>query len=427
MSIKAGQILTVAGNHLVERVQDQGLGQVRIPIDTIREVGNEYIVDQIPQEPDFTFTLNSLDVSCDFEATLHGKVGGSASAAGPAAGDPIGTEYSWNDVTAINIASPWKKDVADTGQVNAGHLVPAFTPTRVRYQMGVTENATQTAELMGGVFYYGGFAPVEDFFTGDGAQTAFATTHPAVHHRLGGLGGGTFRSVFGVLVDGQQLTEGADYTVAGGAATPGTVATVTFNTAPAAGASVRFAYFTSDAIAFPQAVHSSVIVKPGAVRGRNVVVSVASGARASGQVAGWQPMHNTQQFQIDATADTTPDREMGNPEPVERIVNSRNCTGQMTQRFKQAADFFSLMHTITGLDGESEILGWLNMNPMQVKIEIFNPRNASQILKTLYVPDAQFDIPGTPPRVNTPIDWTLTWNSLSGTYSAFKGSTAGII
>src|SRR3954467_6892468 len=107
MSVHAGTILTVAGRTVLQRVQSSGLGDVRIPMDTIREVGNELVVDKIPTEPDFTFTLESLDVSADIEAMLHGRRGDDDSE-GAAADDPDGTEYPWETVEPLNIASPWK-------------------------------------------------------------------------------------------------------------------------------------------------------------------------------------------------------------------------------------------------------------------------------------------------------------------------------
>jgi hypothetical protein len=56
-----------------------------------------------------------------------------------------------------------------------------------------------------------------------------------------------------------------------------------------------------------------------------------------------------------------------------------------------------------------------------LKLEIQNPKDTGTTIKTLYVEDALFDIPGTPARVNQPTDFAMGWQSRSGTYSAFKG------
>src|SRR5215210_1501523 len=131
MSVHAGTILHVGGNNVIDRIQSAGLdGQV--PIETIREVGNRLVVDKIPGEPDFTFTMESLDVSTDLMAFLTGKVGAVGEPAGaPGAADPAGTRYRWEDTRPINIASPWKDpNSGAAGNIIAGHLIPSYYPTR---------------------------------------------------------------------------------------------------------------------------------------------------------------------------------------------------------------------------------------------------------------------------------------------------------
>jgi hypothetical protein len=271
MSVQAGEILHVAGNNVIDRIQSAGLGNVQVPIERILEVGNRETVDKIPGEPDFTFSMESLDVSVELLAFLSGQVSGSGSAS-VAESLADGTSFDWLDVAgrAVNITSPWKDPATGSaGVVEAGHLIPGYYVTRLAYRYGVTDNASQSVDLSGGAFFYGEFAPTEAFFTGDGATDAFVTPNNAVGYRKGGADGSTFKSVFGVIVDGTLQTEDVDYVV-----TPGTVGagarTITFTTAPATGADVRVCYFTNAAKAFPQSVHASTLVKPGAVRGRNI-------------------------------------------------------------------------------------------------------------------------------------------------------------
>lgn len=413
MSVHAGSILTLAGNNVADRVQSAGLGDATVPIETIREVGNTLVVDKIPGEPDFTFSMESLDVSTDVMAWLTGKYGDSTEPAGaPGAADPAGTEYKWENTGYVNVASPWKDPINDAaGNVVAGHLIPGYFPTRVRYAFGVTDFATQTVELGGGTFYYGKAAPVEQFEVGDGTIVAFVSDDPVVQHRLGGGAGTTFRNVFGVIAGGVPQIEGVDYTVAGGAGTP---ATITFTVPPAALATVRFCYFTTAAKAYPQAVHASTIVKPGAVRGRNIVVWLgAGGARAR--------MSSVQSIELEATVESEVEREMGSEEPTGRVVNGRDCTGSVTVRSKDAAAFIALLAKVTGVL-PAEVFGYLNQNAIPLEIQIQNPKNPGAILKTLYVADAIFQVPGTPARVNAPTDFALRWDSQSGTYSEYKGA-----
>jgi hypothetical protein len=412
MSVHAGSILTIGGANVIDRIQSAGLGDVNVPIETIREVGNRLVVDKIPGEPDFTFTIETLDVSTDLMAFLTGKVGAIADPAGaPGAADPPGTEYKWEDCGCVNIVSPWKDPLSGAaGDVVAGHLIPNYYATRVSYRYGVTDNAGMTAELGGGSFYYGGATPVEEYADGDGTQAAFVTSEPVVHHRIGGGGGTTFRDVFGVNVGGTPMIEGADYTVA----TAGGVATITFVTPPADGDLVRFTYFTSALHAYPQAVHASTVTKPGAVRGRHIPIFLGAGVAR-------QRLASVQSFELEATVDSEVEREMGSEEPVGRTINGRDCTGSITVRSKDADAFLGLLAKITGAPVD-EVFGYLNQNPIPLEVPILNPKNPGTVLKTLYVSDAIFQMPGTPARVNTPTDFTLRWDSQNGTYSEFKGA-----
>src|SRR3954454_4721332 len=169
MSIRAGSILYLSGNNVIDRIQQAGLGKVNLPMETIREVGNREVVDKVPQEPDFTFSMQSLDVSTDIMAWLTGAApGGSASAAAPGASDPEGTQYDWLDCQMVNVPSPWKDPTTGSaGVIEAGHLVPGYYPTKITYNFGVTDNAQQTVELAGGSYYYGEGTPKEQQFTGD--------------------------------------------------------------------------------------------------------------------------------------------------------------------------------------------------------------------------------------------------------------------
>jgi hypothetical protein len=421
MSIRAGSILTVAGRNVVDRLQSAGLGDARIPIETIREIGNDLVVDKVPGEPDFTFTMEGLDTSVELMALLHGKIGtGTDPTAGYAgAADPDGTEYRWEDCQPLNIVSPWKRNAGSAGgNINAGLLIPGYYPTRISYRFGVTDNAGQTVELGGGSYYYAETAPVEETAVGDGVQSAFVTSESARALRLGGSGGSTFQRVFGVLVGGRYMTRGVDYveSVPGGTgAGASAVTTLTFVTPPAVGELVRFVYFTETAKAYPQAVNADAVVKPGAVRGRNIVVLV--GTRGTDQVR----LPGVQTVELTGTYDSEVEREMGNPEPTGRSVNGVDTTGTVTLRPKDKDALFSAFEKVTGVN-RAEVFGYLNDNLVPVEIQIQNPKNPGQILKTLYVEQGKFQLPGTPARVNTATDFSMQFDSATGSFSEFKGA-----
>jgi hypothetical protein len=417
MSVHAGTILHVAGNNVIDRLQSAGLGDVQVPTEVIREVGNRLVVDKIPGDPDFTFSMESFDVTTELEAMLIGKRGATLNdpTAQPGAADAVGTVYDFTLAQFVNIVSPWKDSTAGAaGTVKWGHVIPGYFPTRIQYRYGVSDNASETVELAGGAFYYAPGAPVEQIETGDGTETDFATDDPAIPYRIGGSGGTTFKSVFGVIVNGILQTEGVDYTQLPNNSASAAVATVTFATAPANGAVITFCYFTTATRAFPQAVHPTAINKPGAIRGRNICVYLGTGG-ARQKVAG------VQSFELDATIDGTVDREFCNEEIVGRTINSFDVNGTLTVRPKDGDAFMAVLSKMTGVP-LGEVVGFLNTNSIPLEVALMNPKNPAQTLKTLYVADAIFQPPGTPARVNAPTDFAIRWESQSGSYQAIKGA-----
>lgn len=418
MSVHAGTILHIGGANVIDRIQSAGLGDVRLPIETIREVGNELVVDKVPGEQEFTFTMESFDASTDLMAFLTGKVGAAASASPPGGADIDGTTYAWEDVRTVNITSPWKDaSTGSAGAVSAGHIIPGYFPTRIRYRFGVTDNATQEAELTGGSFYYALHAPVEDFAEGDGADTTFVTSLNAVGHRIGGGTATEYRFVYGVIVDDTLQIEDVDYTVSGGSIdTPANV-TITFATAPADGAQIRFCYFTDEAQAWPRSRHADPTVKPGAVRGRNIKIYLGSGGSR-------QRVASVQAMELEATTETEVEREMGSEEIVGRTINGRDCTGTITVRSRDAEAFIALLSKVTGV-ATDEVFGYQNTGyTIPLTVQITNPKDAGTVIKTLAVDDAIFQPPGTPARVDTPTDFAIRFDSQDGTFREVKGEYA---
>ncbi len=412
MSIRAGSIVTVAGRNVVDRLQSAGLGDARIPIETIREIGNDLVVDKIPGEPDFTFSMESWDVSTDLMAFLHGAIGNQLVTEPPGFGDAAQTAYNWESCEFVNITSPWKSNVGSAGgNIGGGLIIPGYYPTRLRYRFGVTDNAVQEVELAGGSFYYAKYAPVEEVSVAGGA--AYVTSEAARALRVGGPAATVYQRVFGVLLDGVLQVRNVDYvesTAAVGAAAG--VATITFTVAPGVGQQVRFTYFTDVAKALPQAVNADATVKPGAVRGRNIIIRLDPDG-VDARLPGVQTM------ELEATVEGEVERELGNSEITGRTINGTDTTGTVTIRPKDIPGFFYMMELITGRV-QTEVYDYFNQESVPVQIDIQNPKNTAEILKSLYIADGQFQPPGTPARVNAATDFSVTFNSVSGTFSEHK-------
>lgn len=417
MSILAGTILHVGGNNVIDRLQSAGLGNTKMPYETIREIGNMNIVDKVPGEPAVTFAMDSLDVTVEIEAWLTGKLGGGTPATAPGSSDPDGTAYLIDGVHTgfVNITSPWRDPLSSAGTISAGHIIPGFFPTRINYAFGVTANASETVEFAGSTYYYHTSAPVEQYATGTGAQVAFVTPDAAVPWREGGAGGTIFRSIFGVIVDGVLMTKGVDYSTSPTNSAAAAVATLTFVVAPANNAVIKYCYFTAAARNFPASLNSSAIVKPAAVRGRNICVFLGSGASAA-------QMGGIQSATLDFAVTGQVERELCSYEVTGYTVTGTDVTGSIVVRPHTLTSLAAALAKVTGV-AASEVYGWINTNAIPLSIKIQNPKNSAQILKTLYVSDAIFDVPDLPTKVNTPVDVTFAYQSQTGTYTVYKGDS----
>src|SRR5947209_17074450 len=114
--IPSGSIVHAGGRTVINRLQDAGLQDPRVPTQTVYETGNDLVVGKILTEADFRFQLTSWDVSCDMMALLAGKM---STLGNPiSGGDAAGTQYRWENCVPINVMSPWKRDTGSQG----GHI-----------------------------------------------------------------------------------------------------------------------------------------------------------------------------------------------------------------------------------------------------------------------------------------------------------------
>lgn len=433
MAIPAGHIITVGGLNVVDRLQDTGLQNPKVPTETVRETGNDLVVGKILTEADFAFQMQSWDVSCDMMALLNGKMGGTGATEGPASTDAVGTLYHWENCQFVNLACPWARDTGtEGGDITSGVLVPAYYPSALTYKFGVTANAEQTVTVNGGAYYMSdafpieaiaaSAFPIEEFVKPIAKASTMETKEPAKVYRIGGFGSEKYRHVFGVLVNGVIQQEGIDYVEEGGAI-PGKAATkvkIKFTKEFAGTETVKFMYFSTTAHAIPQAAHASTVTTPAAVRGRNIEIIVAPTVKELDEAGKFTVLHGIQAFDLSATHTGTIQREMGYQDPIGYNETGIDTNGTITMDPKEEASLYSALATMTGISRE-EVFGYINEHAMAMKAVIYNPAKPSEILKSIIVPDAKFQIPGTAAKVNTTLSLPLTWESELGTFYERKG------
>ena len=415
MAIPAGHIITVGGLNVIDRLQDAGLQNPRVPTETIRETGNDLVVGKVLTEAAFTFQLTSWDTSCDMMALLTGKYGTIEANKGPAGADAAGTKYKWENCQFINLACPWARDTgSEGGHIASGVLVPGYYPSALSYKFGVTANAEQTVTLDGGAYYMAEAYPIEEYAVSTGLAS-YETSEEARVHRIGGFGSETYRHVFGVTVNGVLMQEGVDYVEEGGSkpAEASKKVKIKFTTAPTTGAIVKWCYFSDKAHELPQAVHANTTIVPAAVRGRNITILV-------GPVGEQMQLRGIQSFDLNATHTGTVQREMGTYDPIGYSETGIDANGTIQIEPKEEAALYAALEKLTGV-ARTEVFGYINEHTVPLEAKIYNPKKPSEILKSIRCTDAKLQIPGTAAKVQQVVSLPLAWESESGTFEEVKG------
>ena len=469
MSIPSGHIITVGGLSIIDRLQDAGLQNPKVPTETVYETGNDLVVGKVLMEANFSFQLTSWDTSCDLMALLTGKHG--TLEHGASYEDSAGTKYHWENCEFINLACPWASDTGtEGGDIASGVIIPAFYPTSLAYKFGVTANAEQSCTLEGGAYYMSEAYPIEEFYetTEAVANLEIKTKEVARQYAIGGFGGEEYRHVFGVLVNGIIQQEGVDYeekklaprvyvlkeaheakvgeiisyegvayrVIKALTATeaeelagkPAAEPTIFEPIGKVEGGSqvtiikflyelpdmtrIRFCYLSNKHHAIPQSAHATTAVKPAAVRGRDIKILLGA--------AGEHELHGVQEFTLTASHKGQVQRELGFQDPIGYDVTGLDTMGSFTINPKEEQFLYKALEELMGIPRD-EIYGYINEFPVPLTAVIYNPRKPTEVLKSIHVTDAIFQTPGTTVKANSVLSLPISWESLSGTFEEIKG------
>src|SRR4051812_44376091 len=271
MAIKAGQILHVANQFVVDRLQTAGPGDLNIPTEKIYELGNRQSVAVVRDVPDLTFTMDALDVSTEIEAILTGKNGDGGDLSNPVP-DPFGvdgtsgTMYDLASYKSIDVVSPWRTANEGTNwDAVRGVAIPNLALESATYTYGLTDNAGESFSLRGDSIFYVPGNPYMEEITATAGQTAFpfaagnlpAAPAEALLYRSSGVD--TY--ALAVSVNNVRLTPGVDYTE--------TPAGIELTVGAPVGAKVRLVYGSAKAKTYLQSVHQGTAIKPAAIRGKD--------------------------------------------------------------------------------------------------------------------------------------------------------------
>jgi len=450
---------------VIDRIQTGGPGQLNIPTEKVYELGNYNSVATIRDIPDLTFTLESFDVSTEIEQLM---VGGSS-------------PFNMSRMRVRDFASHFKagQTASDPFDVIASVALPQLNPESVSYRFGLRDNARQTFTLRGDSIYYNpGTTWIEEHNDGvDQGDTITFAYGPALAYN----GEGTTRYALNVSVDGLRLYPGSDYTEdADGvtflaAVTAGSVIRIVYSSAAptrfpgesdavisawvdsgeyTAGQLVRPTgdnahYYrvvtggtatsteptwptdagdtvTQDGVVYREAgaypiltVHEGATVKPAAIRGRDIDIYVG-GTAASNR---WG---SVQSANVDYRATLDRDEEFGNYHAVSQDYDVPEVSGSVEIRPRNPAELFTRVRQATGVTATDEALGPYSSQPLPLWIVLKRPTADAggalgSPIKTLYVPDARFTVPGYSGQVQQKLNVTINFESDGGQLLIYEG------
>lgn len=405
MAIKAGQILHVGGigtGFLIDRIQTAGLTGLNIPEERIYELGNYQTVAVVRDTPDLTFELESYDVSTEVEALLLGL-------------DPsttvAGQEFDFSKSIPLDIISPFK-DKGGAFTTVRGIAIPYLGLENVTYRFGVGQNSTEQFTLRGdSVFYVPGTPYTKQFTITAGANQVYAfglTAMPYAEdeNTLYALSACALNTTTGAY---KRLFFGENYTNT-------TTNMTVLDNLSTAGYNRLFITFGSATVAtYNQASHPSDSIKPAAVRAKDIDVYVSNGA-ATPVLVRWK---GVQSFEVTRRVTLDRDEEFGNPRIVAQDYESADVNGSITIKPEDAEYLFSLVQQIANV-ATTSVAGPQTSVPLSLELRVSHPTTGAR-LKTIYVPDARFQVPTSSNRPQQKLTAQFNFASDSGVLKTYQG------
>jgi hypothetical protein len=409
MSIKSGELIHVGNSVLVDRAQTAGPGSLNVPQEHIYELGNYRGVGIVRDIPDLKFSLESLDCSAAVEALLAGKDFNSMA---------DGEYIDMATVLPLDVASQFKKGrTADTPyEVEASVAIPFVMAESVNYRYGLSQNASQTVSLQGDALYYSrGSAYIQEIAGSGAAAQSVALDHPVIPYEGDTTNGTRYALAITIAGSGRRLTPFVDYTeqATGAGPTYSVSITLSNNITVDADDKIRVIYQSDQHAAYPQASHAPVsAVKPAALRGRDIEVRVA-GTAITNRWSSVQSVDLTWSVRLDR------DLEFGNPNVIGQDFQVPEVRGTIEIKPRDYSELLARVQQVAGVTDDS-VTGPLSSVQVPLEVILHSPIDG-HVLKTLYVPEARFTIPGFSGRVQTKLTVQFPFESDTGDFYVYKG------
>jgi hypothetical protein len=422
VAIRAGQVLFDAGGFVIDRIQTGGVNNLNINQEKISEVGDFNTVGIVRDTPDLTFEIQSLDVSTDIESLLCGS---NPNLVVPGTGaSPTGTPLSFLSTLPLDVTSPFRSANAQFNIVQ-GVIVPFLNLEQVQYRFGLRANAEETFTMRGDAIYYVPGVPVHETAPGTNSagQTVTFQYGPAViYHELGqtmyALSVWWYEPATGLLI---RLVHQQDYTD-----TP-TGFTLAAGVVIPADAIIHYCYGAptpTGTLPTPTAPfyygpnsNKPVTVKPAAIRSKDMDVYVGPPGGAMTRMTG------VQSYDASWRVTLQPFEEFGNAHFRSNDFNFADVTGSIGVKGVNPYDAIAKIQSMLGVPAV-EIAGALTYPLVQLECRLRDP-NTHALLKTIYIPDAQFEAPPMSMRANQQQDFTVNFSGASGNMTVYQGERVG--
>lgn len=424
MALTGAQILTQAGLFVLDRVQSAGPGDISITRDKVYELGNGYSIGTTKGVPQVTYDIESFDTTAEFEAYLIGEDPRTFSSS-------VGSnEIDFGNAIPIDIISPMKAS-KNSEVIAAGAIAPYLTLSSARYRFGVGENATQNFSMNGDASFITPGQPYIEEFTNTGAGP-YTLARAAETYTSGGdtiyvtsvcLFDSTTKAYKRVYFDSEAAVD-TPTAPTYGYTNPTNTTLYLYDDLSSTYDTVRVTYSTQTKENYSQTgntpygtvTHATTSVKPAAVRSQDLDVYIGT----PGATPVWSRLTSVQNIEASWSVNLENDEELGNRFYVSSDYDVPEVSGSIGIKPINVTDLVEKVTKITGVTA-GEIIGPDSSVAVPIEMRISHPTTGAR-LKTIYVPDAIFNIPGLNGQVQTKLESTLSWTSDSGTMKVYNGS-----
>lgn len=424
MATLGGQILHQAGKYVLDRIQTAGPGDLNIPEEKIYELGNFESIGTIRDIPEISFQLESYDMSTEMECILVNEDPTLFSST------PGLNEIDFRDAVPIDIISPWKSR-RNQYNIVSGVVIPYLTLESATYRFGVGENSTQSFTLRGDSIFYTLGSPYTQEFTntgigpytiGETARVYNPTDTEDVYILSVCLVDSTSGAYKRVFFDKEAV-----FGTPAGSDTGYSNTSTQFRLPVDESAdydTIRVTYGSTNTTEeytqtgnnpHGEPVHRTTTLKPAAVRGKDIDVYIGS----TDATPVWTRMNSVQSFETTWSVSLENDEELGNERYVSSEYDVPEVTGSIGVKPFDPADLFNKIGQITGVD-TATVVGANITNVVPLEIRVSHPDTGDR-LKTFYIPDARFTVPGYSGQANTKLETSMNFSSESGVLYVYNG------